>query len=162
MEINTRVQVEHPVTEAVTDFDLIKEQIRLAAGEQLGFRQSQVHFNGHAIECRINAEDPDTFIPSPGKIEMMYPSGGPGVRVDTAAYAGWSVPMQYDSLIAKLIVHGRDRQEAISRMRRALYEFKVEGIKTTVDFHKRVLEDNDFLSGHYNTGLLEKMNLDRS
>ena len=162
MEINTRVQVEHPVTEAVTDFDLIKEQIRLTAGEQLGIRQSQVHFNGHAIECRINAEDPDTFIPSPGKIEMFYPSGGPGVRVDTAAYAGWSVPMQYDSLIAKLIVHGRDRQEAISRMRRALYEFKVEGIKTTVDFHKRVLEDNDFLSGHYNTGLLEKMNLDRS
>jgi len=162
MEINTRVQVEHPVTEAVTDFDLIKEQIRLAAGEQLGFRQSHVHFNGHSIECRINAEDPETFIPSPGKIEMFYPSGGPGVRVDTAAYAGWSVPMQYDSLIAKLIVHGRDRKEAISRMRRALDEFKVEGIKTTVDFHKRVLEDNDFLSGHYNTGLLEKMNLDRS
>ncbi len=162
MEINTRVQVEHPVTEAVTGIDLIKEQIRLAAGEQLGIRQSQVNFNGHAIECRINAEDPDTFIPSPGKIEMMYPSGGPGVRVDTAAYAGWSVPMQYDSLIAKLIVHGRDRQEALSRMRRALYEFKVEGIKTTVDFHKRVLADNDFLSGHYNTGLLEKMNLDRA
>ena len=162
MEINTRVQVEHPVTEAVTGIDLIKEQIRLTAGEPLGIRQSQVHFNGHSIECRINAEDPDTFIPSPGKIEMFYPSGGPGVRVDTAAFGGWSVPMQYDSLIAKLIVHGRDRAEALSRMRRALYEFKVEGIKTTVDFHKRVLEDNDFLSGHYNTGLLEKMNLDRS
>ncbi len=162
MEINTRIQVEHPVTEAVTDFDLIKEQIRLAAGETLGYRQSQVRFNGHSIECRINAEDPETFIPSPGKIEMFYPSGGPGVRVDTAAYAGWSVPMQYDSLIAKLIVHGRDRKEALSRMRRALDEFKVEGIKTTVDFHKRVLQDNDFLSGHYNTGLLEKMNLDRS
>ena len=162
MEINTRVQVEHPVTEAVTDFDLIKEQIRLAAGEPLGIRQSQVRFNGHAIECRINAEDPETFIPSSGKIELFFPSGGLGVRVDTAAYAGWSVPSQYDSLIAKLIVHGRDRAEAISRMRRALDEFLVEGIKTTVDFQKRVLADNDFLSGHYNTGLLDKMNLDGS
>ena len=155
MEINTRVQVEHPVTEAVTDFDLIKEQIRLAAGAPLGI-------NGHAIECRINAEAPESFIPSPGKIEMFYPSGGPGVRVDTAVYSGWSVPAQYDSLIAKLIVHGRDRQEAISRMRRALDEFVVEGIKTTVDFHKKVLDEGDFLSGHYNTGLLEKMNLNRS
>jgi acetyl-CoA carboxylase biotin carboxylase subunit len=162
MEINTRVQVEHPVTEAVTDIDLIKEQIRLAAGEPLGIRQSQVTFNGHAIECRINAEDPESFIPSPGKIEMFYPSGGPGVRVDTAVYSGWSVPAQYDSLIAKLIVHGRDRQEAVSRMRRALEEFVVEGIRTTVDFHKKVLEEGDFLNGHYNTGLLEKMNLNRS
>jgi acetyl-CoA carboxylase biotin carboxylase subunit len=161
MEINTRVQVEHPVTEAVTDIDLIKEQIRLAAGESLGYRQSQITFNGHAIECRINAEDPKTFIPSPGKIDLFYPSGGPGVRVDTAAYAGWSVPPNYDSLVAKLIVHGRDRKEALSRMRRALAEFQVEGIKTTVDFHKIVLDDNDFLSGHYNTGLLEKMNLNK-
>ena len=159
MEINTRVQVEHPVTEMVTGIDLIKEQIRLADGDLLGIKQAQVTFTGHAIECRINAEDPQSFVPSPGLIEHFYPSGGPGVRVDTAVFAGWKVPAQYDSLIAKLIVRGRDRGEAIQRMRRALAEFEVEGIKTTVDFHKRILDDNDFISGHYNTGLLDKMDL---
>ena len=157
MEINTRIQVEHPVTEMVTGFDLIKEQIRLAAGEPISIKQSQVELNGHAIECRINAEDPVKFIPSPGKVEFFYPPGGPGVRVDTAAFAGWTVPMQYDSLIAKVIVHGRDRTEAVMRMKRSLHEFRIEGIKTTIDFLKRVLEDEEFVSGEFDTGLVERM-----
>jgi acetyl-CoA carboxylase biotin carboxylase subunit len=112
---------------------------------------------GHAIECRINAEDPDKFVPSPGKISLLYLPGGPGIRVDTAAYAGWTVPSQYDSLIAKLIVHGRDRAEAMARMRRALDEFLIEGIKTTVPFHRRVLDHEDFIRGEYNTRFIEKM-----
>jgi acetyl-CoA carboxylase biotin carboxylase subunit len=157
MEINTRIQVEHPVTEMVTGFDLIKEQIRLAAGEPISIKQSQVELSGHAIECRINAEDPDKFIPSPGKVDFFYAPGGPGVRVDTAAFAGWTVPIQYDSLIAKLIVHGKDRAEAVMRMRRSLEEFRIEGINTTIDFHKRVLENHDFLDGNFDTGLVEKM-----
>lgn len=157
MEINTRVQVEHPVTEMVTGVDLIKEQIRLAAGLPLSIKQSQVELTGHAIECRVNAEDPVKFIPSPGKVEFFYPPGGPGVRVDTAAFAGWTVPMQYDSLIAKVLVHGKNRDEAIMRMRRALGEFQVEGIKTTVDFLVSVLEDESFVSGDFDTGLVEKM-----
>ena len=157
MEINTRIQVEHPVTEMVTGVDLIKEQIRLAAGEPLSIRQSQVELNGHSIECRINAEDPVRFIPSPGKVEFFFSPGGPGVRVDTAAFAGWTVPMQYDSLIAKLIVHGSDRAEALMRMRRCLEEFRIEGIKTTIDFHKRVFQNPEFLSGEFDTGLVERM-----
>ena len=157
MEINTRVQVEHPVTEMVTGVDLIKEQISLAAGLPLSIKQSAVELTGHSIECRINAEDPVKFIPSPGKVDFFYSPGGPGVRVDTAAFAGWTVPMQYDSLIAKLIVHGRDRAEAVMRMRRALEEFKVEGIKTTIDFHKRLLMNEAFLSGEFDTGLVETM-----
>lgn len=158
MEINTRVQVEHPVTEAVTGIDLIKEQIRLAAGEPITQKQSQTRARGHAIECRINAEDPVTFIPSPGKIEFIFLPGGPGVRVDTAAFAGGMVPPQYDSLIAKLIVHGRDRQEAISRMRRALDEFVIEGVKTTIPFHKKVLEHPAFIRGNFNTGFADRLN----
>ncbi len=158
MEINTRVQVEHPVTEAVTGVDLIKEQIRLAAGLPMGLRQSDVHMVGHAIECRINAEDPTTFIPSPGKIEFMYAPGGPGVRVDTAACAGGVVPPNYDSLVAKLIVHARDRQEAISRMRRALDEFIIEGIKTTIPFHKKVLAHAEFIKGNFNTRFADRLN----
>ncbi len=158
MEINTRVQVEHPVTEAVTGVDLIKEQIRLAAGMRITRKQSQTHARGHAIECRINAEDPVTFVPSPGVIKFMYTPGGPGVRVDTAAFSGSSVPSQYDSLVAKLIVHGRDRQEAIARMKRALDEFIIEGIKTTIPFHKAVLEHEDFISGHFNTSFAERIN----
>ncbi|MEJ2182052.1 MAG: acetyl-CoA carboxylase biotin carboxylase subunit [Nitrospirota bacterium] len=157
MEINTRVQVEHPVTEAVTGVDLVKEQIRLAAGEPLSVKQSQVRLSGHAIECRINAEDPERFVPSPGKITFLYLPGGPGVRVDTAAYAGWSVPPHYDSLIAKLIVHGRDRTEAIARMKRALGEFQVEGIKTTIPFHRLVLDNEHFISGNFNTRFVERM-----
>jgi len=157
MEINTRIQVEHPVTEAVTGIDIIKEQIKLAAGNPLGFRQSRVNITGHAIECRINAEDPDRFIPSPGTISFLYLPGGPGVRVDTAAYSGWTVPSNYDSLIAKLIVTGRDRDEAIERMRRALKEFIIEGVQTTIPFQQRVLVSKEFLSGNYTTRFVENL-----
>lgn len=157
MEVNTRVQVEHPVTEAVTGIDIIKEQIKLAAGLPLEYRQSAIRPSGHAIECRINAEDPERFIPHPGKITFFYQPGGPGVRVDTAAYSGWVVPSQYDSLVAKLIVHGKNRGEAIQMMKRALHEFIIEGIKTTIPFHKRVFNHPDFLSGDFNTGFAEKL-----
>jgi len=158
MEINTRVQVEHPVTEAITGVDIIKEQIRLAAGAPLSIKQKDVTFSGHSIECRINAEDPEKFIPSPGKITLFIPPGGQGVRVDTAAYSGWVVPPYYDSLIAKLIVHGKDRNEAVIKMRRALREFVVEGIKTTIPFHLKIISNPDFLSGNFNTHFLENIN----
>ena len=157
MEINTRVQVEHPVTEELTGVDIIKEQIRIAAGFPLSYKQSQIKPSGHAIECRINAEDPERFIPSPGKITFFLPPGGPGIRVDTAAFTGWMVPPQYDSLIAKLIVHAKNREEAIARMRRALDEFVVEGIRTTIPFHKKVFSHPDFLKGNFNTDFIEKM-----
>jgi acetyl-CoA carboxylase biotin carboxylase subunit len=158
MEINTRLQVEHPVTEFVTGMDIVKEQIRVAAGLPLEMKQPQVKFSGHSIECRINAEDPERFIPCPGKITFLALPGGPGVRVDTAAYNGCVIPSYYDSLIAKLIVHGRNREEALARMKRALDEFIVEGIKTTIPFHKKVLNDPDFIKGDFNTGFVEKMN----
>jgi acetyl-CoA carboxylase biotin carboxylase subunit len=158
MEINTRVQVEHPVTEAVTNIDLIKEQIKLAAGLPIHYKQSQTAPRGHAIECRINAEDPFTFTPSPGKIEFMNVPGGPGIRVDTAAFTGGVVPPQYDSLVAKLIAHGNNRQEAIARMRGALDEFVIEGIKTTIPFHKKVLTHPDFIKGNFNTGFADRLN----
>jgi acetyl-CoA carboxylase biotin carboxylase subunit len=157
MEVNTRVQVEHPVTEAVTGIDIIKEQIKLAAGLPLEYRQSAIRPSGHAIECRINAEDPDRFIPHPGKITFFYQPGGPGVRVDTAAFCGWVVPSQYDSLIAKLIVHGKNREEAIRMMKRALNEFIIEGIRTTIPFHKKVFNHPDFVSGEFNTAFAEKL-----
>ncbi len=157
MEVNTRVQVEHPVTEAVTGIDIIKEQIKLAAGLPLEYKQSAIRPSGHAIECRINAEDPERFIPHPGKITFFYQPGGPGVRVDTAAYSGWVVPSQYDSLIAKLIVHGKNREEAVRMMKRALDEFIIEGIKTTLPFHKRVFNHPDFISGEFDTGFVEKL-----
>jgi acetyl-CoA carboxylase biotin carboxylase subunit len=128
--------VEHPVTEAVTGIDIIKEQIKLATGLPLEFRQNQIKISGHAMECRINAEDPERFIPSPGKITFLSLPGGPGVRVDTAIYDGYVIPSHYDSLIAKLIVHGKDRTEAIMKMRRALDEFIIEGVNTTIPFHK--------------------------
>lgn len=156
MEINTRIQVEHPVTEMITGIDIIKEQIKIAAGGLLPFKQNEVKFAGHSIECRINAEDPEKFIPSPGKITLFIPPGGPGVRVDTAAYSGWVVPPHYDSLIAKLIVHGKNREEAIAKMKGALREFVVEGIKTTIPFHLKILDDPDFISGAFNTHFLEK------
>ncbi len=157
MEVNTRVQVEHPVTEAVTGIDIIKEQIKLAAGLPLEYKQSALRPSGHAIECRINAEDPDRFIPHPGKITFFYQPGGPGVRVDTAAFSGWVVPSQYDSLIAKLIVHGKNREEAIQIMKRALNEFIIEGIRTTIPFHKKVFNTPDFINGEFNTGFVEKL-----
>lgn len=157
MEINTRVQVEHPVTEAVTGIDIIKEQLKLAAGNPLEYKQGNIKHSGHAIECRINAEDPEKFIPCPGKITSFFPPGGPGVRVDTAAYSGWVVPSQYDSLIAKLIVHGRDRADAVSKMKTALDTFIIEGIKTTIPFHKKIFENEAFLSGEFNTGFVERL-----
>ncbi len=158
MEVNTRVQVEHPITEEITGVDIIKEQIKIAAGFPLEYKQQQIKLTGHSIECRINAEDPDRFIPSPGKITFLALPGGPGVRVDTAAYNGWTVPPNYDSLIAKLVVHGRTRAEAISRMKRALDEFIVEGIKTTIPFHKKVLARQDFIKGDFDTGFIDKTN----
>ncbi|RPI35264.1 MAG: acetyl-CoA carboxylase biotin carboxylase subunit [Nitrospiraceae bacterium] len=157
MEMNTRLQVEHPVTEYVTGIDIVKEQLKIAAGLPLELKQTQVKISGHSIECRINAEDPDRFIPCPGKITFLALPGGPGVRVDTAAYNGCVIPSHYDSLIAKLIVHGRDRSEAIARMKRALDEFIIEGIKTTIPFHKKVLNMPAFVKGDFNTSFLEKM-----
>lgn len=159
MEVNTRVQVEHPVTEAVTGMDIIKEQIKLAAGLPIEYKQSSIKPFGHAIECRINAEDPQRFIPCPGRITFFYQPGGPGVRVDSAAYSGWVVPSHYDSLIAKLIVHGRNRMEAIEKMRRALDEFTIEGIKTTIPFHKKVFNNPDFVNGDFNTGFADKITI---
>jgi len=163
MEMNTRIQVEHPVTEMVTGFDLVKEQIRVAAGEPLSFGRTPGDGDGagwkprgHAIEFRINAEDPVTFAPSPGTITTFHLPGGPGVRVDTAAYSGWKIPPYYDSLIAKLIVHGRDREEALARGRRALELFIVEGVKTTIPLHLRLLDDPDVRRGRFSTKWLER------
>ena len=155
MEVNTRIQVEHPITEMVTGIDLIKEQIRLAAGHPLSLRQQDVVLTGHSLECRINAEDPEKFTPSPGTITKYSPPGGFGVRVDSAMESGSIVVPHYDSMIAKLITHGRDRQESMARMRRALGEFVIEGIKTTIPLHRRILEDPDFQKGHVSTTFLE-------
>jgi acetyl-CoA carboxylase biotin carboxylase subunit len=159
IEMNTRIQVEHPVTEMVTNVDLIKSQIRIAAGERLEDAVGQVEFRGHAIECRINAEDPDTFAPSAGRITTFHIPSGTGVRVDTAAYADSTIPPYYDSLIAKLITRGRDRAEALNRMRRALDMFIVEGIKTSIPLHRRILANPDFLAGKLNTHFLEASGL---
>lgn len=158
IEINTRIQVEHPVTEMVTGVDIIQEQIRLAAGFPLELKQDAVRFKGHALECRINAEDPETFVPSPGKITFFYLPSGKGVRVDTAVYAGWEVPSHYDSLLAKIIVHAGNRDDAIKKMTRALDEFMIEGIKTTIPFHKKVLQDGRFVQGNFDTDFCESMN----
>lgn len=160
MEMNTRIQVEHPVTELVTGFDLIKEQLSVAAGAPLSFAQEDIKMNGWAIECRINAENPaKNFMPSPGRITEYLPPGGFGVRVDSAAYAGYVIPPFYDSMIAKLIVWGKDREEAIERMKRALDEFVVDGISTTIPFHLKVLDHEVFVSGHFDTKFLETYDL---
>jgi len=156
IEMNTRLQVEHPVSEAISGIDLVREQIRIAAGEHLGYTQNDVRFSGHALECRITAEDPVTFAPSPGKIDVYHPPGGLGVRVDSALYAGYRVPPHYDSLIAKLITHGRTREEAIARMKRALHEFVITGIKTTIPLHQRILEAPEFVAGDYTIHWLER------
>ncbi len=156
METNTRLQVEHPVTEMVTGIDIVKEQIRIASGQRLSFRQSDVTFTGHAIECRINAEDPVTFAPSPGLIHAWSVPGGPGVRVDTFAHSECTVSPYYDSMIAKVIVHGRDRQEAIARMRRTLEMTVIEGIKTSVPLHLQILNDADFQAGKLGTGFMDR------
>jgi acetyl-CoA carboxylase biotin carboxylase subunit len=163
MEMNTRIQVEHPVTEMVTGIDLIKEQIRVAAGEPLSVPEGPVELRGHAIECRINAEDPSrNFAPSPGKIEIFHPPGGPGVRLDSHVYAGYHVPAHYDSLLAKLIVHANTRQEAITRMKLALESFIIEGVHTTIPFLIELLEDPDFIAGNIDTKFLDRWMAERA
>jgi len=158
MEMNTRVQVEHPVTELVTSIDIIKMQIKIASGEKLPFRQEDIEFKGSAIECRINAEDPDhDFMPSPGKVERFIAPGGPGIRLDTHVYQNYIIPIYYDSMIGKLIAYGRTRSEAIQTMKRALDEFIIEPIKTTIPFHKRVLNDPSFLRGKFYTDFVERL-----
>jgi len=156
-EMNVRIQVEHPVTEMVTGVDLVREQIQVAAGEPLSFSQESVRVSGAAIECRINAEDPERFIPSPGTITAFHSPGGPGVRVDTAAHAGAVIPPYYDSLVAKLIVHGEDRMHAVARMRRALAEMEVEGIHTTLPLHRRIMASEEFLAGGFDTGFIGRL-----
>ncbi len=156
IEMNTRVQVEHPVTEMITGVDIIKEQLYIASGEKLRYQQSDIKINGHAIECRINAEDAKTFMPSPGKIERYHAPGGPGIRVDTHIYGGYSVPPHYDSMIGKLIAHGSDRDVAIARMLGALDEISITGIRTNIDLHKDILGDAAFQSGGANIHYLEK------
>ena len=156
MEVNTRIQVEHPITEMVTGIDLVKEQIRIASGMPLSFKQQDIKLNGHSFECRINAEDPEKFTPCPGQITKYSAPGGFGVRVDSAMEPNAVVVPYYDSLIAKLITHGRDRQEAMARMRRALDEFVIEGIKTTIPLHRRIFNDPDFQKGHVSTTFLDR------
>jgi acetyl-CoA carboxylase biotin carboxylase subunit len=156
IEMNTRIQVEHPVTELITGVDLVREQLLIASGQKLSIRQEDVQINGHAIECRINAEDPDTFMPSPGLVKRFHAPGGPGVRVDTHIYDGYRIPPNYDSMIGKLIVHGRDRAQAIARMRVALAELVVDGIKTNVPLQARIMADPGFQAGGANIHYLEK------
>lgn len=156
MEMNTRIQVEHPVTEMITGIDLIAEQIRIAAGLPLTLNKENIRLRGHSIEVRINAEDPKTFVPSPGKITQFHAPGGLGVRFDSAIYGGYSIPPYYDSMVGKLIVHGRDRDEAIKRMRRAIVETVIDGIKTTLPLHKWIFSEEEFVSGDYNIHWLEK------
>ncbi|MEO0035436.1 MAG: hypothetical protein RLZZ501_1459 [Pseudomonadota bacterium] len=156
IEMNTRLQVEHPITEAITGIDLVREQIRIAAGAPLGYGQSDVRFAGQAIECRINAEDPQTFAPCPGRIEGYHAPGGLGVRVDSGLYSGYRIPPHYDSMIAKLIVYGNSRNEALMRLRRALGEYVIEGVKTTLPLHNRLVQDSDFVNGDYDIHWLER------
>jgi acetyl-CoA carboxylase biotin carboxylase subunit len=157
IEMNTRIQVEHPVTELVTGVDLVKAQIRIAAGEHLNDATGEINFSGHAIECRINAEDPETFVPSAGRITTFQAPGGTGVRVDSAAYADAVIPPYYDSMIAKLIVKGRDRAEAIGRMKRALEMFVIEGIRTSIPLHRKILADPDFAAGRFDTHFIDRL-----
>jgi acetyl-CoA carboxylase, biotin carboxylase subunit len=155
IEMNTRLQVEHPVTELITGIDLVRAQLEIASGAPLAFRQKDVAFRGHAIECRINAEDPDNFMPCPGKVTVFHPPGGPGIRLDSHLYGGYTVPSQYDSLIGKLIAHGDDRARAIARMRTALSEIVIDGIKTNIPLHERLCRDSAFLAGGTNIHYLE-------
>jgi acetyl-CoA carboxylase, biotin carboxylase subunit len=156
IEMNTRIQVEHPVTEMITGFDLVNEQIKIAAGAPLSFRQDDIVLSGHAIECRVNAEHPSTFRPSPGKISYFHPPGGLGIRVDSAVYTGYTIPPSYDSLVGKLIVHGRTRTEALMRLRRALDEFIVDGIDTTLPLFRTLVRNPDIQNGLYDIHWLEK------
>lgn len=161
MEMNTRVQVEHPITEMVTGVDIVKEQIRIAAGEKLLYTQDDIKISGHAIECRINAENPSrNFAPCPGTIDyLLMPSGGLGLRVDSAIYQGYEIPPYYDSMLAKVIVHGRDRDEAIAKMKRALYEFIIEGVDTNIEYQNKILNNKQFEKCQYNTSFLENVKL---
>jgi acetyl-CoA carboxylase biotin carboxylase subunit len=156
IEMNTRIQVEHPITEEITGFDLLREQLRIATGEKLAYKQSQVVFRGHAIECRINAEDPKTFLPSPGTITLYHPPGGPGIRVDTHIYTGYCVPPNYDSLIGKLIAYGETREIALARLRTALEEIVIEGIKTNIPMHQVLIRDANFITGGTHIHYLEQ------
>ncbi len=156
LEMNTRLQVEHPITEAISGIDIVKEQIRIASGAELGYSQKDIQFSGHAIECRINAEDPETFAPWPGKITEWHAPGGLGVRVDSEIYSGYRIPPYYDSMIAKLIVHGKTRNAALMRLRRALEEFVIEGVKTTIPLHQEIISQPEFIDGQYNIHWLEK------
>jgi acetyl-CoA carboxylase biotin carboxylase subunit len=156
IEMNTRLQVEHPVTEMICGLDLVREMIRVAAGASLGFKQSDINFSGHSIECRINAEHPETFQPSPGRIDLYHAPGGLGVRVDSALYSGYSVPPHYDSMIAKLIVHGANRNECLMRLRRALSEYIIDGLDTTIPLHQRLMSEPDFVNGDYDIHWLQK------
>ena len=156
IEMNTRLQVEHPITEMITDIDLVREQIRVASGAALGFEQKDIKFFGHSIECRVNAEDPVTFQPSPGKVTDYHAPGGLGVRVDSALYAGYSIPPYYDSLVSKLVVHGRNRAECMMRLRRALEEYVIGGIKTTIPLHRKLLTEKSFIDGDYDIHWLER------
>jgi acetyl-CoA carboxylase biotin carboxylase subunit len=157
IEMNTRLQVEHPITEEISGIDLVREQIRVATGAPLGYTQDDIVFQGHAIECRINAEDPETFIPSPGRIDGYHAPGGLGVRVDSAIYDGYRIPPHYDSLIAKLIVRGSTRNECLMRLRRALEEYVIDGVKTTLPLHARLIAEPDFINGDYDIRWLEKL-----
>ncbi|MEQ8664324.1 MAG: acetyl-CoA carboxylase biotin carboxylase subunit [Rhodospirillales bacterium] len=157
IEMNTRLQVEHPVTEMITGLDLVREMVRVAAGAPLGYTQKDIRFSGHAIECRINAENPVTFAPSPGKIGDYHAPGGLGVRVDSALYSGYTVPPYYDSMIAKLIAHGSSRNECLMRLRRALSEFVIDGIETSIPLHQRLMEEPDFMDGAYDIHWLERL-----
>ncbi|TMH53649.1 MAG: acetyl-CoA carboxylase biotin carboxylase subunit, partial [Betaproteobacteria bacterium] len=156
IEMNTRIQVEHPVTEMITGVDIVQEQIRVAAGERLSVRQKDIELRGHAIECRINAEDPFRFTPSPGRITSYHPPGGPGIRVDTHIYQGYTVPPNYDSLIGKVIAYGQNRDQAIRRMRIALSEMAIEGIQTNIPLHQELLLDNRVIKGGVNIHYLEQ------
>jgi acetyl-CoA carboxylase biotin carboxylase subunit len=156
IEMNTRLQVEHPISEAISGIDIVREQIRIAAGAELGYRQEDVVLNGHAIECRINAENPETFMPSPGQIAGYHTPGGLGVRIDSALYQGYTVPPNYDSLVAKLIVHGASRNECLMRLRRALEEYVIVGIETTIPLHQRLVHAPDFIDGSYDIHWLER------
>ncbi len=157
LEVNTRLQVEHPVTEMITGIDLVKEQIRIASGEKLRFNQEDIGINGAAIECRISAEDPETFLPSVGYIRELVEPSGPGVRIESGISADYDIPVYYDPLLSKVITWGRDRQEAIARMLRALDEYKIKGVKTTIPFHRKILVDKGFVEGNYNTGIVARI-----
>jgi acetyl-CoA carboxylase biotin carboxylase subunit len=158
LEVNKRIQVEHPITEEVTGLDLVKMQIAVAMGESLKIKQGDVHMKGHAIECRINAEDPfDDFRPCPGRVEMYYAPGGPGTRVDSHVYAGYSIPPNYDSMIGKLVTYGKDRREAMDKMSRALSEYMITGITTTIAFEQAILQDPNFRRGTYSTNFIEEL-----